>query len=109
MEDRRLIDAKFGLVMKVEMHSDRSFRSGRARKIAQAEFDLAEIGARNGVALDPADLSAISSIHQLVSLIAAAATVLECRTLEDEMNWYRVGCSDHTRTLRVGPSTPRTF
>ena len=105
MEDRRLIDAKFGLVMKVEMHSDRSFRSGRARKIAQAEFDLAEIGARNGVALDPADLSAISSIHQLVSLIAAAATVLECRTLEDEMNcavWV-------ARTLRVGPSMPQTF
>ena len=26
-EDRRLIDAKFDLVMNVEMHSDRSFRS----------------------------------------------------------------------------------
>lgn len=64
-EDRRLIDAKFGLVMKVEMHSDRFFRSERACKIAQAEFDVAEIGARNGVDLDPADRSTISSIHQL--------------------------------------------
>jgi hypothetical protein len=77
----------------------------RAREIAQAEFDLAEIEARNGVDLDPADLSAIGSIHQLVGLIAAAATVsqpnaallLECRALDDEMNWCRVGCSDLTR------------
>jgi hypothetical protein len=30
-EDRRLIDAKFGLVMKLEMHGDRSFRSAAYR------------------------------------------------------------------------------
>ena len=30
-EDRRLIDAKFGLIMNVEMHSDRSFRSAAYR------------------------------------------------------------------------------
>jgi hypothetical protein len=48
----------------------------RARlRDAQAEFDLVEIEARKRVELDPADLSAIGSIHQLVGLIATAATV----------------------------------
>ena len=53
----------------------------RAREIAQAEFDVAEIDARSGMELDPAERSAIDS--------------------------SRVGSSDHT--LRVGASTSQTF
>jgi hypothetical protein len=53
----------------------------RAREIAQAEFDVAEIDARSGMELDPAERSAIGST--------------------------RVGSSDHT--LRVGASTSHTF
>jgi hypothetical protein len=49
----------------------------RAREIAQAEFDVAEIDARSGMELDPAERSAIGST--------------------------RVGSSDHA--LRVGAST----
>jgi hypothetical protein len=49
----------------------------RAREIAQAAFDVAEIDARSGMELDPAERSAIRST--------------------------RVGSSDHT--LRVGAST----
>jgi hypothetical protein len=49
----------------------------RAREIAQAEFDVAEMDARSGMELDHAERSAIGST--------------------------RVGSSDHT--LRVGAST----
>jgi len=53
----------------------------RAREIAQAEFDVAEIDPRNGMEFDPAERSAIGSTH--------------------------VGSSDHT--LRVAASISRTL
>jgi galactitol-specific phosphotransferase system IIB component len=59
----------------------RRITSARAREIAQAEFDVAEIDARSGMELDPAERSAISS--------------------------SRVGSSHHT--LRVTASISRTF
>jgi hypothetical protein len=52
----------------------------RAREIAQAEFDVAEIDPRNGMEFDPAERIAIGSTH--------------------------VGSSDNSQ--RVGPSTSRT-